>query len=179
MAKKKAKSGVNFIYMIITLVAGTLTYVSMAFNFIGKDTTGGVLGNTATSTSVMSLGDWFKYISTLSDIDRIASWQIAKAFFIITLVLVGLVLICLVINAFIKNKALGNCIKIVAILAAVSALVFFITVITGSSALSSSAGDTSLIGASNRYYPSVAPYLVTIFTLSTTAFTFLALRKSK
>lgn len=179
MAKKKAKSKVNLIYMLITFVAGALAFVSMAFKFIGKDATGGVLGNTATSSSTMTLSEWFDFITTFGEADGIVSWQIAKVFLIVTLVLIGLVLIGLVVNLFIKNKTLSNIIKIISVLAGVMAIIFFITVITGSSALSTSAGNTSLIGASNKYYPSVAPYLITVFTLCTVVFSFLALKKSK
>ena len=179
MAKKKVKTKINFIYLMITLIAGALSFVSLAFNFIGNHASGGVLGNTATKTGTMNLGEWFDFTSKFGELNGIASWQVANIFLIITLVLIGLVIIGILVNLFFKNKIFSNVLKIVSILAGATAIVFFITIITGSSALSSSAGDMGVIGVSSKYYPSVAPYLITLFTLCTVVFSFLTLRKSK
>jgi len=178
MAKKKTKN-MNFIYMLLTFATGVLTFVAMAFSFIGLKTTSGVAGATKTTKTAMSMSEWFDLIVNFEKVDGIGSWQVSKIFFIITLVLVGLVLLGIVLNIFLKNKTLANCIKVVSLLAIVSALVFFITNIVGCSALSTSVGDTDIVGGSSKYYPHLALYFITLFTIATSVFSFLTLKKSK
>jgi len=179
MAKKKTKNKNGMIFGIIALVSAVLTFVSMAFHFVGsKASTSGILGSNS-STSTMTLGDWFKFIDNAEKVEAIISWQIARVLFIVTLVLVGLIAIGLILNAFVRSKGFKLALNIVNVVTIVIAIIFMILMFTGSSALSSSANLGGIIGGSYTYSPYIAPYLITIFAITTSIFTCLATRKTK
>lgn len=177
MAKKKTKNKNSLIYGIIALVSAVLTFVSMAFHFVGsKVSTSGVLGNNS-SSSTMSLGDWFDFVSNAEKVDGIVSWQIARVLFIVVLVMVGLVAIGLIVNSFLKSKGFKTALNVLSILTILVALVFIILMFVGSSALSSSTDLGGIIGGAYTYYPYLATYFITIFSIISAVFACLATNK--
>ncbi len=177
MAKKKTKNKNNLLFGLLTICSAVLTFVSLAFHFVGsKASTSGILGNNS-SSSTMSLGDWFDFVSKAENVEGIVSWQIARIVFIVVLVLVALIAIGLIVNYLIKNKTLSTVNKIISALTIVFALVFIILMFVGSSALSSSANLGGIIGGAYTYYPYLATYFITIFSVITAVFACLTTKK--
>jgi len=177
MAKKKTKNKNNLLYGLLTICSAVLTFVSLAFHFVGsKASTSGILGSNS-SSSTMSLGDWFDFVTDAEKVEGIVSWQIARILFIVALVLVGLIAIGIVVNYFIKNKSFSTAIKIVSALTIVVALVFVILMFVGSSALSNSANLGGIIGGAYTYYPYLATYFITVFSMLSAVFACLATKK--
>ena len=177
MAKKKTKNKNNLLFCLLAICSAVLTFVSMAFHFVGsKASTSGILGNNS-ATSTMSLGEWFDFVAKAEKVEGIVSWQIARILFVVTLILVGLIVIGLIVNWFIKNKNLSTAIKIVSALTIVVVLAFVILMFVGSSALSSSANLGGIIGGAYTYYPYLATYFITGFSVMSAVFACLATNK--
>lgn len=178
MAKKRTKNNKNIlIYGLLTVCSAVLTFVSLVFHFVGsRASTSGILGNNS-SSSTMSLGDWFDFVSTAEKVDGIISWQIARILLIATLVMVGLIVIGLIINGFLKNKGLKTVLRIFSVLTIVLALIFIILMFVGSSALSSSANLGGVIGGAYTYFPYLATYFITLFSILTAIFACVSTKK--
>lgn len=178
MAKKKSKAkSMNMIYVILGLVTTVLTFVSMAFAFIGTKTTTVILGGENVTKDSMSMTEWFDFITNAEKAEGIASWQIAKILFIVMLVLVGIVAVGMLINMFVKKPIVSTITNIVGIVTILVAIVFFILTIVGGSALSTGLDAGSIGSIAHSYYPHLAIYFLAIFGIATPIMAYLASKK--
>ena len=181
--KKKPKLSLpNLIFSIVGMVGAVLSYIALAFNFINIQTKG-ILSGSTTNTP-MTLSEWFKKINAdqktnaslegsivLGDahID-IEGWATARAFLIITLVLVAIVAIALAVKFFVNHKILNWATLAVSVLTVVSALVFIIMVYAGGSPF-----NTQYI----KYLADVGAWFVTLGAVIAGAMGIVVARKIK
>lgn len=139
--------------MLVGLLFAGVSLIGLICNFISLKTT--VLG--VSSTSHLSLKEWFDTINNYQDIDEIANWQVARVLLIVTTVLLVVMAVlmlakCLVKHPFLKWSTLGLSIAVI-----VCALIFMIMTFSGCQALS---GNIIIAGA--EYMASVGVYLLGI-----------------
>ncbi len=139
--------------MLVGLLFAGVSLFGLVCNFISLKTT--VLG--VSSTSQLSLKEWFDTINNYQDIDEIANWQVARVLLIVTTVLLVVMAVlmlakCLVKHPFLKWSILGLSIAVI-----VCALIFMIMTFSGCQALS---GNIIIAGA--EYMASVGVYLLGI-----------------
>ena len=164
-SKKQTKKN-SFLFILLALLGGIMTFVSMAFNFFGHKT---FLGDKVLTENNMTMSGWFDFISTFSEADKIGTWIGAKILFIALLVLVGLILVCMLCKLFVKKPVLNIIVKVLACLTIVVSIIFIVLSFIGANALSS-----KILGT---YYPQIAVYLLTIFSVLTSIFAGLASKK--
>ena len=160
MAKKKSTGGL--VMKIITIVAAVLTFVSIAFKFVGY-TVRATLGSLTNSESdSSSMGDWFDMLENAStEADDIAAWQAAKGFLIAAFIIIGIIAVIAILKLFMNMGLLNLLMKIAGIAGIVVSLVFIICLIVGCVQMSGSLTDAITCS----YYPREGSILITLFGL--------------
>lgn len=160
MAKKKSTGGL--VMKIITIVAAVLTFVSIAFKFVGY-TVRATLGSLTNSESdSSSMGDWFDMLENAStEADGIAAWQAAKGFLIAAFIIIGIIAVIAILKLFMNMGLLNLLMKIAGIAGIVVSLVFIICLIVGCVQMSGSLTDAITCS----YYPREGSILITLFGL--------------
>lgn len=183
MAKKK--SSVNFILSIVGLVTAALTFVALAFDFITKKViTKTILGTTTEDSTNLKLNDWLDNMHGMQEFNEnlerevynLTGWNMARAFLVITLVLVAIVAVALVIKLVMNNKLVNLLTVVASALCIVSAIVFMVTTFVGCGALSGTvnwlAGDSTL-----NYVAGLGVYILTVCAIATGVLAALSARK--
>lgn len=121
MNNSKTKS---IILKSAAIFANLFALISLAFGAIFTQTSLG--GNTFKSEST-SYGDWFELVNN-SNYD---TWKASEAFLIISIIVLSLIVIGIVLQFFINNKALNLAIKILSIVGMLVVLLAFVLMLVG------------------------------------------------
>lgn len=121
MNNSKTKS---IILKSAAIFANLFALISLAFGAIFTQTSLG--GNTFKSEST-SYGDWFELVNN-SNYDI---WKASEAFLIISIIVLSLIVIGIVLQFFINNKALNLAIKILSIVGMLVVLLAFVLMLVG------------------------------------------------
>lgn len=106
------------------IFANLFALISLAFGAIFTQSSLG--GNTFKSEST-SYGDWFELVNN-SNYDI---WKASEAFLIISIIVLSLIVIGIVLQFFINNKALNLAIKILSIVGMLVVLLAFVLMLVG------------------------------------------------
>lgn len=160
MAKKKSSGGL--VLKIVTIVAAVLTFVAMAFKFVGYTVSTTILNRTSTSSGSSSMSDWFDMLNNAStEMDGIAAWQAAKGFLIAVFIVIAIIAVIAILKLFLNIGLLNLLMKIAAIAGIVVSLVFIICLIVGCVQMSGSITEA----ITYAYYPREGSILITLFGL--------------
>ncbi len=121
MNNSKTKS---IILRSAAIFANLFALISLAFGAIFTQSSLG--GNTFKSEST-SYGDWFELVNN-SNYDI---WKASEAFLIISIIVLSLIVIGIVLQFFINNKALNLAIKILSIVGMLVVLLAFVLMLVG------------------------------------------------
>ena len=121
MNNSKTKS---IILKSAAIFANLFALISLAFGAIFTQSSLG--GNTFKSEST-SYGDWFELVNN-SNYDI---WKASEAFLIISIIVLSLIVIGIVLQFFINNKALNLAIKILSIVGMLVVLLAFVLMLVG------------------------------------------------
>ena len=121
MNNSKTKS---IILKSAAIFANLFALISLAFGAIFTQSSLG--GNTFKSEST-SYGDWFELVNN-SNYD---TWKASEAFLIISIIVLSLIVIGIVLQFFINNKALNLAIKILSIVGMLVVLLAFVLMLVG------------------------------------------------
>lgn len=121
MSNLKTKS---IILKTIAILVNLFALISLAFGAIFTQTS--FNGNTLKGEA-SSYGDWFDLVNN-SNYDI---WKASEAFLIISIIILSLVIIGIVLQFFINNKAINLTIKILSIVGMLTVLFAFVLMLVG------------------------------------------------
>lgn len=149
--------GKELILKTVSLVATVLTFVGLAFKFAVEKTDVGSLS--------LSRGEWtdsFELVKEMTSAGH-AFWQIARAFMIISLVVLAVLAVLTIVEFFFQHKYLSLAKRIVSIVSIVCVAVFFLALVIGGILV---ANKLSELGGSVMFIPHVGPWFMLVFGLA-------------
>lgn len=125
--------GKELIFKIVSLCTTVLTFVGLAFKFAYQSTVVGGHKIDAFSGSI-TRGDWWDMVN--EGLEELSGpgytfWQFAKVFLIVSLVVLAILAVLTVVEFFFSHKYLSLAKRIVSVVAIVSVVVFFATLVIG------------------------------------------------